>query len=304
MNKKSFFLLLGTFTALLIFRGQFVYATTGLSITPIKLSHVMDAGETVFGVIELTNVSDSSVGIDKEAQDFVPIAGQNSLQFVGRTNGLTTVADWITIDLPAKFTIKPGQKVVVPYSIKAPVDAEPGSHLGVIFFRAIPPEGGNLAISTKVGSLVLVTIRGPFTLQGKVLSFLGPGFVQTPPVTFTMKFQNTGTVHFEPQGTIKIRNMWGQEVDTVGISGQTVLPSGVRDLSYDWTPKGTLFGRYRADIVITDPYNNGAVIAASSLSFWAFPVKKALIFLGVVVLVFLILWYIKRHLNIVITLKK
>lgn len=280
----------------------FALAGTGLTIQPVKVSVTLAPGQSADGVILLTNASDDAVQVDSSIQDFIPLAGADTIQFVGRAPGVTTVRDWITLDTPATSPLGKDEKKEVHYHIAAPQDAEPGSHFGVVFFKAVPGDAtGSLRIGTQVGVLVFVTIPGNHLQKGKILNFQAPSFVQGGPVNFTMKFENTGTVHFEPKGTITIRNMFGQVAGIVPIEGQVVLPTGVKDLTFSWQPSGFIMGGYTASATVVD--GDGNELTSSSISFYAAPVWYLLAFLLTIVVVYIVIRLVRSRVSFSVSLK-
>jgi hypothetical protein len=281
-----------------------VKADTGLTIQPIKISQTMEPGESISGVITLKSASSKAVKVEVKVEDFVPTAGASGIQFVGRTSGITTVRDWITIGGDESFTFQKGESREIPYTIDAPLNAEPGSHFGVAFFKAteLGEEGKQLKVGTQVGMLIFVTIPGNFLQKGKILDFSSQKFVQKGPVNFKIKFENTGTVHFEPKGEIKITNIFGKEVGSIPVAGQAVLPTGVRDLDAQWNISGFLLGRYKAALSMTD--GEGNELTADSISFYAFPIWYLLGFILSVIVLFYGLKFLRNRLNISVSFKK
>src|SRR5436190_20038796 len=98
----------------------------GLTIQPVKISQTMNPGDTVTGLIHLSNASTDDVNVSATVQDFVPVAGAEGIEFVSRAPGVTSVRDWITIGGKDSFTFKKGEVRDIPYTITAPRDAEPG----------------------------------------------------------------------------------------------------------------------------------------------------------------------------------
>lgn len=278
-------------------------AATGLTIQPVKVSQTINKGQEVRGTILLKNASEEDVVVETNIEDFVPTAGEESISFVGRAPGVTTVRDWITILGPKSFEFKKGEQREIEYVIKAPEDAEPGSHFGVLFFKAIKLSEvtSQIKVGTQVGVLVFVTIPGNYLQRGEIQNFSAPQFVQGGPVNFTMKFENTGTVHFEPKGTIKITNMFGKEVGSVPIEGQVVLPTGAKNLSFAWIVKGLLLGKYKATAEVVD--GQGRQLTSQTVSFYAVPVWYALSFIGAFLLIFLVLKFIKKRIKFSVQLK-
>lgn len=282
--------------ALLILCPAIASAAVGLSIQPVKVSETMQPGQTVTGEILLKNVSDVAVVVDVSKQDFLPVAGADSIQFVQGAPGVTTVKDWITIDSVSSFSFAVGESKAISYSITAPLDAEPGGHFGVMLFKATDAEQeGTLKVGTQVGMLVLVAIPGNRLEQGNVQEFTTKRFIQHGPVSFQMKFENTGTVHFEPRGTIAIYNMFGSHVADVPIEGQVVLPRGIKTLTEEWQVSRLLVGRYTA---VASIVAGGEEIGTQTIEFYAFPLWYTLGFLGCLIVVFFVIRFIKRRVKI------
>lgn len=300
-NKGVSFLVAFTITFAGFFSfGSIAFAvSTGLTIQPIKISHTLNPGETIQGVISLSNASgDEEVEVQTSIEDFVPASGTSDIQFVGRAQGISTVRDWITFSVPQSFIFKRGESKEIPYTIKAPLKAEPGGHFGVMFFKALKKDGiGQLRVGTQVGILLFVTIPGNHLQKGKILDFYVAPFVNGDAVIpFNIKFENTGTVHFEPKGTIVVTNMFGREVAKVPVEGQVVLPTGVRDIVVGWQVVGFLFGRYTATLTIVDP--NGEVLTGGTVVFYTAPIWYVINFIASVIVLWLVLRFLKKKVKI------
>jgi hypothetical protein len=278
-------------------------ASTGLSIQPIKISTEIKAGTSVSGEILLSNASDEDVQVDVTVQDFLPDAGTDSIKFVGRAPGLTTVRDWITIGGNQAFVFKKGESKKVPYTITAPANAEPGSHFGVAFFKAtrLADAEAGLKVGTQVGMLVFVTVPGNYKQTGRIVDFTSQKFYNASPVDFYLTFENTGTVHFVPQGSIVIKNMFGKTVGTVPIDGQVVLPTGIKKMHLAWQTSDILMGRYTASATVYDGEKN--ILTTKDLAFWAFPLWYLMWFGVSIVVLFLIFSFLRRRLRFSVTLK-
>jgi hypothetical protein len=287
--------------ATLIFQVQVTSAQTGLSIKPVKASHTLEPGETIIDRILLENQSTERILVEVDVQDFVPAGGTSNINFVGRAEGNTTVRDWITLNVPDKFEFAVGESKNVEYTIKAPPDAEPGGHFGVAFFTAKRlQEDGVLKIGTRIGMLYFITIPGNQNQKGKILDFSAARFVQRPPVLFEIKFQNEGNVHFEPKGEIVITNILGKEVGRVQVAGQTVLPTGNRDLKAIWGEQGDfLVGRYKASLSLVD--GEGNQMSADSLIFYVFPIWHIVGFILAIIILYFVLKFLKSRINISFT---
>lgn len=285
-----------------VFSAGEAQASVGLTIQPIKVSHTLNPGESTSGSIRISNASAEPVNVDLKVEDFIPLAGTETVQFVGRAPGLTTLRDWIQLEGPSTFELAEGGTKIINYTIAAPYNAEPGGHFGVAFFKASRiGDEAQLKVSTQVGMLMLVTIPGNNLQKGRILSFDAPTFIQGNSVIFTTKFENTGTVHFEPKGTITITNILGSVLAEVPVEGQVVLPTGIKDLKTELLVDHQLFGMYKARITLKD--GEGVELTADQLTFYAFPLWYTLSFLGVLIAVFLLLRFFRRRFSISIARK-
>jgi hypothetical protein len=269
-----------------------------LSIQPVKIDETLNPGQSLTGQILLQNPSDGPVDVTVSVQDFVPNAGADSIQFVGRAPGLSTVRDWISVGVKDSFSMKVGEQMEIPYTIAAPANAEPGGHFGVLLFKATPQGGttGSLKVGTQVGMIILIAIPGSHLEKGNILDFMAPLFQQYGPVPFSVKFQNTGTVHFEPKGSIIITNMLGQKAAEIPVTGQVVLPTSIKDLSFTWEASGFSIGRYSAVATIKD--GDGNVLTSKEVSFWIVPIWYIVGFLIGLIVIYMLLRYIKRHIRL------
>ena len=98
-----------------------VFAATGLTIQPIKISETVQPGESISGTLMLKNASDTAVDVTVSTQDFVPVSGADSIQFVGSAVGVTSVKDWIMLDSKKVFSFAVGESVLIPTIVKGVV---------------------------------------------------------------------------------------------------------------------------------------------------------------------------------------
>lgn len=290
------------------FLAPVAFAGTGLTIQPIKVSHTLNPGEEISGIISLTNASDdeNDTRITLRVEDFVPATGGEGVNFVGRAPGVTTAMDWITLgeNNEHSFLIKKDESQGVPYTIRAPLSAEPGGHYAGLFFKAQKTgKGQTLNVGTQVAVLVLITIPGNHLQKGRILDFTAnKKFYQKTPIDFSIRFENTGTVHYEPKGAIRITNIFGKEVGGVPVEGQVVLPTGIRNLTPNWNVEGLLFGKYNAELSIVD--GDGEKLSTKNISFYVFPIWYTSEFIGAIIFIYFVLRYMKKKVRINISLKQ
>lgn len=185
-----------------------VHANQGFTIFPAKLSLTIDKGGAQENFIKVTNAGDSAVGVKVEVQDFVPTAGASGFNFVAKAPGITSLVDWIDIDRSV-FNLRPNESRDVPFTVRVPKDASPGSRFAVVFFATGASGGSQLNVSARVGALVFLTIPGDFKQTGEISNFRSPKFTfKKETINFDFDFTNTGTVFFEPKGLLTITNIF------------------------------------------------------------------------------------------------
>lgn len=308
MNKNLKFVIFAvflSFVSFLFFSAKQTEAAQGFTIFPAKLSLDIDKGAQQSSWIRVTNAGDSKVGVLVSVQDMIPTANSGTFNYVPKAPGVTSLVDWISIDKKV-FNLKPNESKEVPFTIKVPADTSPGSRFAIVFFATGAPaeKGGQLSVSARVGALVFLTVPGDFKQTGEITNFRSNNkfLYQREPVIFKFDFSNTGTVYFEPKGTITITNIFGKITDTIPVEGQVVLPTGLRTITVAWPYGGWLFGIYKAHLAIA--VTGKGDIAAADTMIYAFPILPSLGALGALIILILLFWYIKRNFKFAIVKKE
>ncbi len=310
LNKTNRVLLL----ALILLAPVAVFAqgaeTQTLSVSPTLFEMQASRGQTWVSQLRVINVNDYPITVYPQAVNFAPLGedGRGDLipVFSEETQG-QTLAEWITVP-PDPIVIDPQATAEIPLAVKVPDDAAPGGHYAAVLVGTKPPtEGSDLSqVQTAqfVTSLFFVRIAGDVFEAGDIREFsTEKGIVQTPEAALYMRFENTGNVHVQPQGDIKIFNMWGKERGFIPINHQThfgnVLPKSIRKFSFTWKGDTAIYdiGRYKA--VATLGYGeDGKKFVTSTTYFWVIPYTTILVTLLVLFIgVKITLWLIRRYID-------
>lgn len=271
------------------------------SITPAKIYLSLAKGTTGQSSIIVANPNDFAIDIKLGKEDFVPAVLPGDIRFVPKSEGATSLVDWIEMDLTT-FSLETKIRKEVPFKVVVPEDASPGGHYAVLFFTAVPKEaeGATLSISGRVGALVYLVVPGDVIETGRIVSFKGPSFVAKGPIKFTTLFENTGTSHYDPRGSIKISSLFKKDLVTLEFPEKTVLPQGRRLIDIIWETE-YLIGRYKAELNLADGAGN---VHTATLSFWAFPWKEAALLVGVVAILMLLFKFIASKIKFQIVRKE
>lgn len=319
MLKKVFSVLL----AVSFFSVFFVPHASALTIIPPSMELQVVPGKNYETAVKLFNEEQDPKTLYTEVAPFTAEGetGNPNFDFNAPATGLSA---WIGVQ-QGPITVEPGQRVEIPVTVAVPEDAEPGGHYAAVFFSSTPPAGtgenSQVAIGTKLGTLILARVEGKVVEAGRLqeFGFEGGGTLTRLPAEFFTRFTNTGNVHLRPSGSIVITNLFGGEAATLTVnkaSGAT-LPGSTRkyntrwekapvdDTSGNiWTNFWTEFanekdnfalGRYTATLTLTAGQSR-QISDTATMTFWVLPWRILLLSaLAFAVLVLFIIFLIRRY---------
>jgi len=227
-------------------------------------------------------------------------------------NDLTEVANWITMSTE-KFTLVPGDTVVIPWTMRVPDFVACGTQLAALKVGTSPKSDTNetgesqIALNTEVISQVHVTVTSTdgrecpeedvrYTLLDFKLSQDFPLFNYDGQEFLTRVENNGSTIGREPKGFIELFGFGERVTIPFNDEGYDIYPSTVRKFSDVWDDPnypddGNFFskliyevlhlrvGKYEARLGIT---KNTDVDMISTVSFWIIPWRIVATILGVV----------------------
>ncbi len=301
--KKIYWLIIGSIltTFLVVLFGlNFAKAAVEpveLKISPVTFKFQVEKAGKISEKIYLTNPNDFELKIKSEVEDFLQGDEEGTPRFIPQGTEKTTLSSWVKVGL-SEFVLAPFETKEIPFEINAPKDAEPGGHYAAIFFKTVPEEEEEttrIGISSRVGALVLVSVPGDVSQTGEIVEFRGPKFVGRGPVDFLARFKNTGTVHYQLGGEVKITNWLGKETAQVILPEHIVLPDSIRKFEAGWERKYP-FGRYTAELQMVD---GGGNLRTAQISFFAFPWQETAGLIVILIVVWFVLKYVGKKYQIV-----
>jgi hypothetical protein len=307
-------------------------ASNGLGISPRK-DYTVQPGKTVSDTLYISNLSlsqDLQVNmrvIDFGAQDET---GAPALQLDDDANQ----TPWSLkpfIKLPAEVKVAAGKSANVPISVTIPASQGAGSYYSAIQYTAVNPETKQkVNISAATASLVFVTVPGEAKEQ-LILKQFGAwqsnadqtsgefkGVFFGAPKEFAYRLQNNGNVAERPSGSMVIKNMFGRtavEVEDANPKRQLVLigqtrriqtciktsvlnsqdPNGQNAKQNVCDDPGLFPGRYTAEIALFYGLNgNNTQQIVATTSFWYIPWWSIAGLIGLIIVVVLLVWLIRR----------
>lgn len=251
-------------------------------------------GETITVEISVTNRISDNRTFELAVED---ISGSDdasrSVVLLGDAKGPYTIKDYISFP-STTFTLDLGDRARIPVTISIPPDAPPGGLYGSVLVSTIqvdddptPASGTRSPIIARVGTLFFVTVPGTVERSGKTQDLLltaGKWWYEKGPVEMNIVYENTGSVHLNPYGEIRITNLFGEEVGFIELEPWFSLPKSLRAREITWD-RELLLGRYVATAKINRGYDD--IVDELSVTFWVLPWK---VVAGVFVVVFIIVF--------------
>ena len=267
-----------------------------LTITPPLIRNNVNPGQLWQSAIKVVNNNDKEITVFARAVDFKGGTEDGTVQFIpeeelaGQKEHL--LSEWLV--LPSEgITIAPFQSGNIEFIIAVPETAEPGGHYAAVLVGTAPPadefSGATIKVASLLGSLLMLNVGGEVVEQGQIREFSTNKKVYgAAKVDFTVRFQNQGNVHIQPQGEIRITDMRGNQKGQIKINHQTefgnVLPGDIRRWEYTWDDDIGIFdmGRYQADLILG--YGDRARETVNqSLYFWIILFKPLIIILSLII---------------------
>jgi hypothetical protein len=291
-------ILLTAFT--LAFAGVLAYGvapvSAGVSITlrPVKFVLDLQPGALYTDSVIITNNGESPLTLQPSLESFVP-TGEANISFVKNAGNGSSLADWVKVT-ESNIILQPKEERRIPFTITVPSNAAPGGHFAVIFFNAADGASASgttgVGILPRVGSLIMVAVPGDIAKGGRIASFTGPKYVERGPLGFNVVFENTGSVHYQPEGTVKVTNIFGHTVGTGILDGLFVFPKTSRTMKALVAGDRYYWGPLKVTVSATD--GTGQAHQAS-LRLWAWPWRITLIpLVGLVLVIFAFIQFRRR----------
>jgi len=256
----------------------------GVGISPLTFELTANPGDVIVNQLKVYNPSDSNIGIKMEVEDFTVTGEIGHVKIEPAETETYSIARWVTMN-PEEFSLGPGEQKYVTFTIDVPEDAEPGGHYGSILAGTTAVVGEEFlgaAVAGRVGALVFFSVSGEIKENLVVREFYDTGYSEYGPIDFTMRFENTGTIHVKPKGYITIANWLGRKVVDIEIPQLNVLPDSIRKIETSWNQKWLWGGKYTA--TLSGGYGISNIpFSPVVITFWAFPWKAGIGILLVII---------------------
>lgn len=221
--------------------------TESITLSPVSRHYRLDPGASKTD--EMTVVNDGTT--DYTFTVYVKPYSVNGVEYepdfyTVKTN--TELEKWVSFG-QTNYTLKAGQSLVVPFTIKVPMNATPGGHYGVIFAETQPKNilGANSVQRKKrVGLLLYTTVNGNFETGGKFGAIRTPGLQFKAPLKSDLTVSDTGDTDFEVKTVMHVADLFGNTKYRSEKSYQ-LLPKTTRLIPLEWA-QAPGFGFYKVTV--------------------------------------------------------
>lgn len=290
---------------------SFAFAQNAISfsVSPTIFDMTANPGQTWVSSVRVINANPYDLTVYMDVVNFKPQGETGVPSFIPQEDGAnpaSNFAGWIQTD--SEITIPAEKTIELPLKIVVPENAEPGGHFAAILIGTKPPQKtsdiSQVETSQIISTLLFLRVSGDINEQASIRSFRSTNYiVSTPETKLELRIENKGNVHVQPQGQIKIYNMWGQERGVIPVNQQTlfgnVLSQSVRKYSFDWKGDWAIsdIGRYTAEVALTYGLDSKQSAYAKT-AFWIIPWKIILLFLTIIVAFgYMFTWAIKAYIR-------
>jgi hypothetical protein len=171
-------------------------------------------------------------------------------------------------------------------------------------------------LQTGIGINVFLAVGDIETPQITVGNFTTSPFRESGPVPFTLTVYNDGRHFITPQGTIQIKNMFGQTVGKIDLQSSVILAGTGRmyigshtdtfasnfwnledqnmSQQFVW-PEHFLLGMYTGNLFLSA--GDKGPIYTKTIHFFAFPIKPASLILAILLILLFIIQRVKKKLS-------
>lgn len=280
-------------------------AAGGVTVAPSMQEVLLFAKEhiTTFQV-QVSNDSEVEQSFNVSILDFRALDETGGVAFVGldasKLEKKYSLANWARLE-PAQIRLAAGQSQSIKVTIENRDDLRPGGHYGAVIVRQISrPAGSDVTLEQASASLIFLRKAGG---EKESLDFSGlifdRRFLSLPSKT-ELRLYNSGSVHLNPRGVIRLLDPKGREVARAALneSSGIILPETYRRYITPMTKtrESWLPGRYTLEVNYR--YDGKSEFATAYRKIWAVP-GRAVVAIFLMIMVLVMLW---RYLGRVIRL--
>jgi len=185
-------------------------------------TYTLDPGAVFGDTVAISNLSDRRIRFVIYPTDAISVEDTAGFAALKDTDAPVDVGTWIEL-AANEYTVDPGKRIDVPFSVTVPEDAEPGDHAGAILAidgdAVIDPStalyGVTFDVRHRLGARVYVRVGGAVDPDLRIddLSVTREG----GHATVNWEVSNSGNLRLAPTAEVRITGWFGRTVATAPV---------------------------------------------------------------------------------------
>jgi hypothetical protein len=179
--------------------------------------YTLKTGQLFGDIVSISNLSDERATFVIYATDALNTR-DGGFALLREEETPTDVGTWIRLGA-TQYTVDPGSRVDIPFSLEVPDDATPGDHAGAIVAQQIPEQGAEgdgtrLDVRVRIGARVYVRVDGilspSLTIEDFSIDYdtpANPFGTNLARVQYTVR--NTGNIRLSTVAELEIEGLFG-----------------------------------------------------------------------------------------------
>ena len=195
-------------TAIIILNISTPVMGSGLLASPTMFQYKLTDSNTGSGQLFVKNIGDDEVDVTVNKKRLL----KDNIHLDFSDNG---IANWITLNSPTNFTLKPGETKILSFTITAPDKFNYNDAVGALVIKGVPKplnksnsDVPKVTIQQAVELVIpiVVGLPGPIIESLQLLEHSAPTvLISYMPGDFTYHVKNNGTVYANMTGNIEIK---------------------------------------------------------------------------------------------------
>jgi hypothetical protein len=188
-------------------------ANNNLGANRTRFTYTVPAGAQIFDAMTVVNRGATDITLRVYASDaFTTSSGV--LDLLPANEKPVDIGSWVTVKQPT-ITVKPQQRVLVPFTLTVPTNATPGDHTGGLVTSLVTnDERVSINLDRRLGSRIYLRVLGPLNPALDIDRIavthngtLNPAAGGSATVTYTVT--NSGNVRLRARQSIRLAGPWG-----------------------------------------------------------------------------------------------
>jgi hypothetical protein len=297
MKKTTALLLI--LTAFLI-NPNFAQAQTAQGITaiPPRIEVTVKPGKVVTHEIKIRNDSASPRTISFDVKDFIvsdAIGTPIAIEGISEDTNRWAASNWVHVSA-SRVSLKANETKALTVTIIAPDKATAGGHYAMILQTPDNADttinGTGSIVTTRIGTLLYITVPGNINEEAKITSFTSPSFLEYGPVNFKSTITNLSDVHILPVGSVIIKDLFGFKVGQIPLPETRIFPLNERNFDINY-PQKWLLGRFSAQLNAI--YGSKGQLLTATTFFWVIPWRLIILIIAAVIVAYALVLIVRQQ---------